>query len=73
MSKSERGKQMRNPERIYEIITVLIEAWKTVPDWRFGQLIENIKAHIGKDDLFYVTDTELEIAIIEYFNLDLKI
>ena len=58
---------MRNPDRIYEIMTLLQAGWQKVPDWRFGQLVENLKRYIGVDDLFYVEDDKLKEKIIDYF------
>ena len=53
-------------------ITLLlrIASEKKVPEWRFGQLIENLKRYMGSDDLFYVEDWMLAEAIINYFDLD---
>lgn len=53
-------------------ITLLlrIASEKKVPEWRFGQLIENLKRHIGTDDLFYIEDEMLAEEIIKYFDLD---
>lgn len=53
-------------------ITLLlrIASEKKVPEWRFGQLIENLKRHIGTDDLFYIEDEMLAEEIIRYFDLD---
>ena len=34
---------MRNPDRIPKILSLLQQGWEKVPDWRFGQLIENLK------------------------------
>lgn len=53
-------------------ITLLlrIASEKKVPEWRFGQLIENLKRYMGNDDLFYVEDWMLAEAIINYFDLD---
>ena len=58
---------MRDPDRIYEIMTLLQAGWQKVPDWRFGQLVENLKRYIGVDDLFYVEDDKLKEKIIDYF------
>jgi hypothetical protein len=38
-----------------------------VPDWRFGQLIENIKSFSGKSDLFYLEDEDFKKILKEYF------
>lgn len=53
-------------------ITLLLRivSEKKVPEWRFGQLIENLKRYMGSDDLFYVEDWMLAEAIINYFDLD---
>ena len=48
----------RNINRIEPFISDLIEIWKLVPDWRFGQLIENFKSCEQIDDLFYMEDSE---------------
>ena len=61
---------MRNPDRIYEIMTLLQAGWQKVPDWRFGQLVENLKRYIGVDDLFYVEDDKLKEKIIDYFDFN---
>ena len=59
---------MRNINRIYDIMELLTSGWTQVPDWRFGQLIENIKRYSGKDDLFYIEDDEMEKILKEYFD-----
>ena len=53
-------------------ITLLlrIASEKKVPEWRFGQLIENLKRYIGTDDLFYIEDDMLAEEIIKFFKLD---
>lgn len=61
---------MRNSDRILEILTLLQLGWQKVPDWRFGQLIENLKRYTGKYDLFYVEDDEMMKEIIDFFDLD---
>lgn len=61
---------MRNPDRIYEVMTLLQAGWQKVPDWRFGQLVENLKRYIGVDDLFYVEDDKLKEKIIDYFDFN---
>jgi uncharacterized protein YihD (DUF1040 family) len=61
---------MRNPERINEILELLTRGWKKVPDWRFGQVIENLKRYLNVPDLFYVEDDILKAKIIDYFDLD---
>jgi uncharacterized protein YihD (DUF1040 family) len=61
---------MRNSNRIPEIMTLLQLGWQKVPQWRLGQLIENLKRYIGTDDLFYIEDEEMITYIIDYFDLD---
>lgn len=61
---------MRDPSRIEEIINLLHKGWAQMPDWRFGQIIENLKRYIGKEDLFYVEDDEFVNYLIDYFYLD---
>ena len=60
---------MRDVKRINEIIDLLMKGWQKVPDWRMGQLFENLKRYIGVSDLFYVEDDELKQKIIEFFEL----
>ena len=64
---------MRDPKRIPEILKLLQECWENVPDWRFGQLIENLKRYIGSADLFYIEDDKLVQYIKEFFRLDEEI
>ena len=58
---------MRDPKRIPEFLATIQRCWEQVPDWRFGQLIENIKRFSGKSDLFYLEDDEFEKILKEYF------
>lgn len=58
---------MRDVSRIPRIISVLEDIWRRVPQWRLGQLIENVKAFSGKDDLFYIEDDEMENILKEIF------
>ena len=61
---------MRNPNRISEVLMMLQQGWEKVPDWRLGQLIENLKRYINIDDLFYIEDDELVEKIIDFFDLE---
>ena len=59
---------MRNPNRIEPICERLKEAWSIVPDWRLGQLFENMRrilAHNGQD-IFFIEDEAL-IGFIETY------
>lgn len=51
---------MRDQNRIPKIIDLLEKVWKEVPDWRLGQLIENIARDIGWNDAYYMEDDDLE-------------
>lgn len=58
---------MRNKYRIPKFCKILEEAWLKNPDWRFGQLIENIKRQFCIEDLFYIEDDIMEKAITAFF------
>ena len=54
---------MRKTERIDEFCGRLANAWKRVPDWRFGQLMMNVlgeMAHSGRDPFFPEEDEMIE-------------
>lgn len=51
---------MRDPERIPRVLDLLEKAWMEVPDWRLGQLIENIARDMGWNDAYYVEDDDLQ-------------
>lgn len=61
---------MRDPNRIYKIMQLLTRGWSETPDWRFGQLIENLKRYSGKSDLFYMEDDEMEQLLKDFFDID---
>ena len=55
---------MRDPNRIYKYCNKLAEIWSQVPDWRFGQLMENmlsarLQAVQNPNGFFYTEDEEL--------------
>lgn len=59
---------MRDPNRISPACDRLKSIWSTVPDWRLGQLFENIRrtmAHSGRD-IFFVEDEEL-LRVLESY------
>lgn len=62
---------MRNISRIPRTLEIIEHYWLKVPDWRFGQLIENIKTFSGIEDLFFIEDDDL-IKIFEDFFRKLK-
>ena len=57
---------MRDPKRITPLLTELEKQWKRFPDWRFGQLIENIKRFYSVDDLFFIEDDKM-LELIKNF------
>lgn len=61
---------MRDIARIPRFIEQLEHYWLKVPDWRFGQLIENIKTFSGKEDLFFIEDDDLAAAFEEFFAMN---
>ena len=61
---------MRDIARIPRTLEILEHYWLRVPDWRLGQLIENVKLFSGKEDLFFIEDDEL-IQLFENFFRDL--
>lgn len=44
---------MRDPMRIDKFCQRLAAVWKTVPDWRFGQLMVNLFRRMQKDPFFW--------------------
>jgi hypothetical protein len=67
-----------NAERAQRIVDKITELWTLVPEWRFGQLVENaFKARLGRayrsDAIFYTDDEKLEEGLdvlIERFRND---
>lgn len=60
---------MRDPNRIPEFLATVQRCWEKVPDWRFGQLIENLKRFMNKQDLFYIEDDDLTTYLLDFFNI----
>lgn len=54
-----------------EFMNELTEIWYTVPDWRFGQLIENFKKFAEVEDLFYIEDDKM-LEVLKKFKEELK-
>ena len=50
---------MRNPERIDEFCAELAQLWHKYPDFRFGQLIEDMLAMNNIYDMYYMEDDEM--------------
>lgn len=61
---------IRTPERISKVLSLINEGWNKVPDWRLGQLIENLKRYIDINDLFYIEDTKMEKYLKDFFDLE---
>lgn len=59
---------MRDPNRIPRVLNLLEKVWQEVPDWRLGQLIENIARDMGWNDAFYVSDDDLEKELRKRIN-----
>lgn len=78
MSKKQSRKgyfNMRDIKRIDKFCKRLAEAWKKVPDWRFGQLMSNILGEYysqTKMDPFFVEDDEFIEFIEKYLGVDGK-
>lgn len=57
---------MRDPKRIDDFCDELAEIWKEhFPDWRFGQIFNNLQRAVG-GDLFYIEEDEM-IKLLEEF------
>lgn len=59
---------MRDINRIDKFLKVLGDCWKTVPDWRFGQLMVNLFDTLDRDPFFYEED-EMEQQLLKFFEL----
>lgn len=57
---------MRDINRIDPFLKKLGEYWKKVPDWRFGQLIDNFLTWFNNDP-FYIEDDKMLEKLEEYF------
>ena len=61
---------MRDPNRIDAFLTKLGEYWKQVPDWRFGQLVENTMEYADSnwpERLFFIEDDDFLWNLNEFF------
>lgn len=63
-------KESRDPERIPKLLALLERGWRKNPDLRLGQIIENFRRYIPKQDLFYMEDEVIAQELINYFDLD---
>jgi hypothetical protein len=55
----------RDPKRIPIIIEKLKWAWELVPEWRFGQLVNNLLGP-GPHDVFHPQDETWERLLEEF-------
>lgn len=55
---------MRDPKRIFDIVHSIERLWRLVPDWRFGQLLENV---IGTGAIWFIEDDVLEQQLDDFF------
>ena len=62
-------KEARDPERIPKILSLLEKGWRKNPDLRLGQIFENLKHYMRKEDLFYIEDEVITQEIVNYFDL----
>lgn len=59
---------MRNPDRIDPFLQKLGAIWKkNAPDWRFGQLVENVFSE-SKYMTFYMEENRMLTEFNNYFN-----
>lgn len=58
---------MRDRTRIPKTLQLIEHYWLKVPDWRLGQLIENLKTFSGIDDLYYIEDDSFIQIISDFF------
>lgn len=62
---------MRDSNRINKFCNELAQLWRTVPDWRFGQLMCNLLGEytkVTKNDPFFPEDEELMAFFKKYFS-----
>lgn len=65
---------MRDENRIDTLCELLRKVWHLVPDWRLGQLIENLakESHPKIKDAFYVEDDEIKKVMKIWLKEDAK-
>lgn len=65
---------MRDPKRIQEFCNRLANAWRALPDWRFGQLMCNILGDMqstGRDP-FFPEEPEMIEFIEDYCGVSIE-
>lgn len=62
------GVEMRDPKRIQTVLKLLEKVWKKFPDYRLGQLLENVATAAGRPDhcVFHIGDDEWVKFLREY-------
>ena len=60
---------MRDKKRIPIIIRKLETAWRSVPDWRLGQLVSNLQG-VGYQDIFHTEDEDWEKRLDKFIRKD---
>ena len=58
---------MRDPDRIRRVLEVVEKVWEQHPDWRLGQLIENLAAW-GEDSVWNIEDDALVNEVQTHLN-----
>lgn len=58
---------MRDINRIDKILAEISDEWKRVPDWRLGQLFNNLQRY-KQSDLFYVEDDKFVLILKEFLD-----
>jgi uncharacterized protein YihD (DUF1040 family) len=58
---------MRDPKRIPRILKKLLKFWKKNPDLRLAQLVSNLQGAGAHQDIFFMEDDYVEIAL-DYLN-----
>ena len=60
---------MRDINRIDKFCNELAEVWKKVPDWRFGQFVNNVLGQMQSEgrDIFFPEEDEMMEYIRNYF------
>jgi hypothetical protein len=67
-----RGDNMRNPERIGELLLTLKKIWDSCPDMRFNQLVDFLQSEYNDykgqvySKVLWEKDTNEQFAIVSY-------
>lgn len=71
---TQKGLNMRDPQRIDSFCEELARMWHKVPDQRFGQFISNymgaVYQHTGGRDIFFIEDDEMLQALRQIFKME---